>query len=386
MKKRFEIIHNIPTPYRLYVFNEMWHYLRQREVDFHVHFMARWSRGRPEGWKNPRIDFPHTYWMNIGFGTHFFNPGLLLHLRICKPDWLFVGSPYDTLTSIVATWFCKAKSSRVAWCEGNAMTPGSLYGLKGKFKRAVYSHYEYAAVPGAMAVKYLQLHQDLTARKMPEPNYLPNLIDASHFQPRECWDQSEIDAVRRRLGVNDDKYLCIIPARLVPVKGLMEFVSAVSADVLSMWKVLIVGDGPLRQDLINAIAKKGLERFVVLANFVPYSEMPLYYAASDLFLLPSRQDMNPLSVVEALHSGLPLALSEVVGNLCEAVSEGENGWVLPVGNTQAYVNKLREVFSASRDQLRKMGRRSKLVNAKFWNAETSVPSFLEKMISEREDQ
>ena len=55
--------------------------------------------------------------------------------------------------------------------------------------------------------------------------------------------------------------------------------------------------------------------------------MPKYYAASDLFLLPSIHDPNPLSVVEALHSGLAVAISDRCGNVEEGVMDGDNGFV-----------------------------------------------------------
>ena len=105
------------------------------------------------------------------------------------------------------------------------------------------------------------------------------------------------------------------------------------------------------------------------------NKVPIYYRAADLMLLPSIQDMNPLCVVEALHSGLPIALSDQAGNVKEAVSDGENGWVLPVLDKIAYKKKLEMVFTSNKDLLQKMGRFSKDKFAQFWDSKKAIKNF-----------
>lgn len=84
--------------------------------------------------------------------------------------------------------------------------------------------------------------------------------------------------------------------------------------------------GSMKQVIESTIQERGLSRNVVVLDPVAYECMPGYYAAADLFVLASVQDPCPLSVVEALHSGLPLLLSRRLGNASKALEESGNWW------------------------------------------------------------
>lgn len=376
VRRQFVVVHCMPTPYRNHLFKEMRRQLLEHNVDMWVYFMTQGLGGRPKDWSRGNLDFPHKFWSDWGFGNHFFNPGLIVHLLLNKPDWLFIGSPYDTFTGMLVALLCKARGSKIVWCEGNTKNPGQLTGFKGWIKRYIYSKCQFAAVPGNEGAGFVALHQEHTKRQMPQPITLPNLIDESKFKPRSEWKEEELRDVRLRLGVDDSTRLCLIPARLVLVKGLEPLVEQLDAKMLQGWKIIIAGDGPLRDKLQSVIDQRGLTGMVILQKNIEYNEMPKIYAASDLFMLPSIQDMNPLTVVEALHSGLPMAVSSQAGNAPEAVTEGENGWILPVKDSTMYKETLTKVFATPIAQLRKMGESSKSKNARFWDTETSVRNFL----------
>lgn len=378
--KRFEVIQNIPSPYRLHLFKEMWRQLGAMGIDFHVNFMSEGHAARPDSWRNPQIEFPHSYWNDYGFKTHHFNPGLIAHVRKCAPDYLLVGSPFDTFTSIFAAWMCPAKV-RCTWVEGQTKTPGEMHGLKGAFKRLVLSKYPLVGVPGSDGAEYFAMHQALTKRKMPRPIMLPNLIDEKRFIVRSDWPTEDIAKMRKYCGAdNSHTKICIITARLDAVKGLVEFVEMLSPGMIRGWVIVIMGQGPLKNEIIAKAAERGVGENIKIFDYVPYAEMPKFYAAADLFLLPSRHDPNPLSVVEALHSGLPIALSDRAGNVEEAVTENRNGWRLPVLCADSYKAVLKGIFETSAETLRGMGRCSKLENAVFWDTEKSIANFLGEMM------
>ena len=375
--KKFVFVMNIPSPYRLHSLGETWRQLKERGIDFHCHFMAKGHADRPKSWLNPKIDFPHTYWFDCGIGQRHFNPGLVWHLCRNPPDVLHLGSPYDTLTCVLLAKFCRAKVISVG-LEGNTQTPGRMDGLIGRYKRWVLKEGNYATVPGVEGVRFVGLHQSRTKDKMPTPLIIPNLVDETRFvcvndelkrQYRyECWGD---------VGVAK---ICLVPARFDPVKGLKEFFHQLEPEMLTGWKIVVMGHGPEEQMTMDIVRQKGLEQFVKVIHSVPYDQMPKYYAAADLMLLPSRQDMNPLCVVEALHSGLAIALSDRAGNVEEAIVEGENGWSLPVLDPERYVVKLRDVFSATAEDLQRMGRHSKLVESLFWNSKVAVSKWLDQIL------
>lgn len=358
------------------MFNAMHEILSARGWAFHVHFMAQGHRERPDAWRNPKIDFPHTYWPDCGHGTHHFNPSLLRHLRSNRPDVLLAGSTFDTFTSIFATYFCRAKTM-CAWSEGNTKTTGKMDGFKGWLKREIFSHYAYIGVPGSDAVKYVALHQAMTRKRMPKPVFLPNIVDETRFRPREEYPQDAIAAMRAKLGIRPGTLHCFIPARLSPVKGLAPMIELLEREWLANWRITILGQGELH-DALEALAKeRNLADKIAILPYLPYDEMPLVYAASDMMMLPSLYDPNPLSVVEALHCSLPVALSTQAGNVEEGVADGGNGWRLPVLDKEAFKAKLEEVFSADAAALKRMGRVSHDVNAQFWNTRRSITAFLD---------
>ena len=366
--KKFWAVHNIPSPYRLHIFNALWNECKARGLDFHVHFMSDMSRGydeRPKSWRNPKMEFPYTYWRDYGVGQRHVNPGLLWHIWRNKPDYLLAGSPFDTLTGMFAGRLTKGVAC--TWCEGNTKTPGRMGGILGAIKRFALSGYEYVAVPGSDAAKYIGLHQSRTRTKMPKPVMLPNLVDETRFT-------ASIDVKK-----NPNFRQAIIPARLKPVKGLLEFVSLLTPKMVDGWRIVIIGDGELKLPLLKLIADRGLKENIQILPFVPYEEMPRYYAESDLLILPSIYDPNPLSVVEALHCGLPIALTSEAGNVEEAVSKGKNGWILSVKEKEKFSNTLNDVFSASRARLQQMGEWSLEHNARFWDTARAISLFIQDL-------
>lgn len=382
MNKRFVFVHNIPSPYRLHLFAEMHRQLSALGVDFQVYFMSDMSKGydcRPVAWRNPKITFPHVYWKDYGYKHYDFNPGMICDLLRTPPDWIYVGSCYDSFTGIALSLLPLRKTVKCTGLEGNTKTTGTMDGFKGWVKRLVLSRYSYVAVPGRQGVAHMELHQKRTSRKMPKCVFLPNIIDESKFVTRNRWKEDDIRAIRGELGVAEHELLAITPARLNPAKGLVEYLSLLSSELLENWRIVIVGQGALKESLLSLSKERGIAHRVLIKDFVPYSVMPKFYAAADLFVLPSMKDPNPLSVVEALHSGLPVAVSEMAGNVDEAVTDGRNGWVLPVKDQDAYSKVLRKMFATPVEKLREMGGCSKSENSQFWNTQVAVANFLESI-------
>ena len=338
--------------------------------------MAKGHSARPKSWLNPAMNFPYSYWKDYGRRSHHFNPGWIVRSCVKRPEVLLVGSPFDTFTGIFAAFFARAKV-KCAWVEGQTKTPGKMGGLIGAFKRLVLSRFEYVVVPGYDAVRYIEMHQARTRLRMPQPVILPNLVDDSRFRPRREWTKGEIEKWRKLFGATEDERVCLIPARLDRVKGLVPFVEAVDAELVKAgWRIVIMGQGPDENAIRKKAEQKGISDRLTILNYVPYEQMPIVYAAADLFLLPSIHDPNPLSVPEALHTGLPIALSDRCGNVEEGVMDGVNGWRLPVLECENYKNSLREVFAANRVKLQCMGEKSKTVNAAFWATQKSIRRFV----------
>ncbi|RDV84839.1 glycosyltransferase family 4 protein [Ammonifex thiophilus] len=143
-------------------------------------------------------------------------------------------------------------------------------------------------------------------------------------------------------------------ARLVPQKGLpclLEALALLPAELRPGW--LIVGDGPLRQELEDKARALGLSHLVVFAGYRPPEEIPSILKVIDIFVLPSLSEGLPLALLEAMAAGKPV-VATAVGGIPEVVQEGRTGYLVPPGDAQALARALLSLLE-SPDRAREMG-------------------------------
>lgn len=122
--------------------------------------------------------------------------------------------------------------------------------------------------------------------------------------------------------------------RLSPEKGLGHFLRA-AALVLRQFpdtSFALIGDGPQRADLMAVARELGIAEHVVFTG--RRTDMAGVYASLDLVVLPSLQEGLPMVVLEAMASGRPLIASRV-GDIGQVVTQGENGLLVPAGDSRA---------------------------------------------------
>jgi glycosyltransferase involved in cell wall biosynthesis len=149
---------------------------------------------------------------------------------------------------------------------------------------------------------------------------VPNGVDLGPFR-------APADPIpRSSLGFRPDDVLLIYVGRLGPEKNLTFLVRGFAAvhQAHPRAGLLIVGDGPERDNLENLVERSGLREQVRFVGMVDYSMVRRYLAAADLFATASVTEVQPLSVIEAMASGLPVVgvRSRGVGDL---VADGVTG-------------------------------------------------------------
>lgn len=379
----FAVIHSIPSPYRLHLFRALDGELRRRSMRLEVHFMARGHADRGH-WRaaEAELAFEHRFWPDAplrdrGGRQWHFNPGLVWHLLRAPPSVTMFGGLWDSGTCAMAALLSRSPR-RLGWIEGTPENPGKVSGLVGAAKRRLLGRCTHVVVPGS---KGRELVRELAHERSDRIVILPNLVDEYRFG--EGRDASGVGQMRTRLGIGSEERLAIWPARLVPEKGIVEFLECLSPDILEGWRVVILGEGPLERAVRDAVARRALGERVSLVKAIPYDQMPSVYAAADLFLLPSLADRNPLSVVEALHAGLPVLLSNRVGNAVEALRPGWNGWALDPADANSVTRACSEAFSERRETLLEMGRRSRCLAVRYWTTQKAVGEFLDAVLPGR---
>jgi rhamnosyl/mannosyltransferase len=93
---------------------------------------------------------------------------------------------------------------------------------------------------------------------------------------------------------------------------------------------LIVGGGDWDKVIANYIQDLNLEDRVIQVGKVPNSELPLYYAACDVFVLPSLTRLEAFGIVglEAMSTGKPVIVSDIPG-VREVITDGREGYLSP---------------------------------------------------------
>ena len=134
-------------------------------------------------------------------------------------------------------------------------------------------------------------------------------IDTTRFRPG-----SKTDA-RSHLSLPGRGRILLFIGNLVPVKGLDVLVQ--SCQLLAREGVEftchVIGQGPLRSDLERQIARSGLQDQVKLLGPRANEQLPVWFRAADVFVLPSRSEGLPTVLLEALASGCPFVASRVGG-------------------------------------------------------------------------
>ncbi len=376
--RTFAVVHNIPAPYRVHMFRVLAERLRLRGIHLHVHFMARSHLDRPH-WGHTfarEATFAFTFWNDIGpvlRGKEWhWNPGLVRNLLVSPPEFLLLGGPWDTFTGAVAS-IVAARRGSMAWLESNTHTPGRITGAIAWVKRRLLCRYAAVIVPGKQGE--LQLGLLFGGGRHPPVIRLPNLIDEARFQQIP---PAQATKLRGELGLNADERLAIWNARLIPKKGVLEFLRQLEPSDVVGWKVLILGEGPLEAAVAATLQQRRLTAHIELRRYVDYADMPALYHAADLMLLPSLEDPNPLSVVEALHAGLPLLVSNRIGNHPEAIEEGKTGWTIDPARPASVREGIAAAMSCSRQALLAMGARCREVAQGNWNSVHAVEGCLDQ--------
>jgi glycosyltransferase involved in cell wall biosynthesis len=153
-------------------------------------------------------------------------------------------------------------------------------------------------------------------------------------------------AVRRVLNTPEEAVVFCFVGRLTEQKGIDVFLRAIKMlpGQSGAFRVWLVGDGPLRSELEQYVAKENLGSIV---QFLGYrSDVPEILQASDVFVLPSRYEAMPISLLEAMAAGLPCVVTSV-GDNAKIVEDGTTGIVVPPENPEALATALRKMLADS---------------------------------------
>jgi glycosyltransferase involved in cell wall biosynthesis len=120
------------------------------------------------------------------------------------------------------------------------------------------------------------------------------------------------------------------------------------------FRMIFVGDGPLRTTLENEVTRLGLQDSVVFAGWRSNAEVREYLKQSRALVMPSFAENLPVAMMEALAMGRPV-LGTYIAGVPELVEAGQNGWLVPAGNAESTAQAIIQILQTPTDRLTQMG-------------------------------
>ncbi len=326
-----------PTPYR----DPFWNTVSEQPgVELDVFYC--YAKGEDRPWE---IDWPFKFRAEVlpgraWLGQHngYWNPSILRKLREAQYDAIILGG-YNHLTMLAAAWYARRhKIPYFVMCE-------SFHGLRRPryrsfFKRPlvgwIVANASGILPTGKLAREYLISYGGREDRCVHVPNS-PDL-DGLREQSARLWPQRE--TIRRELGLSE-KPTIIFVGRLIHKKGVDLLLKALAHVIRTTpCELLIVGDGPERDRLIDLSQRLGIPSSVKFVGFRQPRELLRWYCAADLFVLPARSEPFGVVVMEALACGLPVVVTTLVGCYPDVINSERVGRVVPPEDTTALAGAL----------------------------------------------
>lgn len=341
--------------------------------------------GNSFAWDIPLLDgYEHEFVPNQSRdpGTHHFR-GLdcpLLNRRVA--DWnpdaiLLFGYNYWSHLKLLL-------SRRLAHVpilfRGDSHLLGGAGGFRSRLKTWI-RRLAFRRLAGALAVGSANREYLLDSGIPSQRIFLaPHSVDNHRFQVSESAAREQANQWRQQLGIPPRTQVILFAGKLEEKKRPLDLLLAfqrvwnrrksarhqpenngVAADSPTNLVILFVGSGPQSEEL-RLLASQTPDLPVFFAPFQNQSQMPMVYAAGDVFVLPSygRGETWGLAVNEAMNLRLPLIVSSHVGCGPDLVRPGQNGWIFTAGSADDLENTLWEA-TADSNRLRSYGEASRAI-------------------------
>lgn len=192
-------------------------------------------------------------------------------------------------------------------------------------------------------------------------------VDLRRFAPQEPRLQ------RAAIGLSHDHLVLGTVARFDHPKGHKYLIAAAPAIVQRFpnARFVLVGDGPLRQQVEQQIDALGVRDHFVLLGF--RRDITQLLGLFDLFVLPSLSEGLPNAVLEAMACSNPVVATAVNG-VIEVVEHEKTGLLIPPADPERLAAAVIELLS-SPDRLKQMGRSGRERVAKFFSVEQQISKF-----------
>ncbi len=297
--------------------------------------------------------------------------------------FLLFSRPYDVyhawqaLTpALVGVLASKVKGKGCISQVANTAEKGEVHvwnnsGLWGRWLKKILLHSDVFLATSNLAVKELSENGVIPKHMV----LIPNGVDTDRFRPRKDWLE-----MRKVLGLPLKGKGVIFVARTEPHKGIYELLEAwkrVEAEVKEAW--LIVLGKKVDAERLEGAIKKGMLKRVRLLGVVPRAEN--YFAASNVFVLPSYAEGLSNSLLEGMSTGLSIVATKVSGTE-DLITHEKSGILIPPRNVRALEEALLKVLMHPQVNLGRAARQKVLEGYSASKVASDLVSLYKKLQNE----
>lgn len=174
-------------------------------------------------------------------------------------------------------------------------------------------------------------------------NIFSYCVDNDFFGAAVAGKTTEVADLKKQLKLENEKVIVTV-AKFMQRESPWDVLRAFTALNRKDLALVIVGDGEEREAL-HAFAAQFPDLKIRFTGYVQYTELPLYYNISTVFIHAAKDEPWGVSVQEAIAGGCRVICSDKVGAAVDMVKEGENGATYTFGNHQQLAGKIQQVLA-----------------------------------------
>ena len=174
-------------------------------------------------------------------------------------------------------------------------------------------------------------------------NIIGTGIDVEKFSKDEV-DKKEIDELKKKYEIKNTDFVIGSVSRIAKEKSLDKIIKTFPSilEKIPNAKLLIVGDGPDKEELMNLVKKKSIEKYVIFTGKVELEKINLYYQLMDVFVTFSVTETQGLTVIEAMAASVPvLAIKD--DSFIDSVEHNKSGFLFKT--EKEYIDYVYRLYS-----------------------------------------
>jgi glycosyltransferase involved in cell wall biosynthesis len=347
MKKiRVALVHNIISPYRIPVFNEL---ASQKDIDLTVLFLSESARDRR--WdtriykKQMRFNYKVLRHFKITFPfkepvEYTINTSIFEELRVGKYDVVITSGWTDFACQVIPFLKKKYGYKFVLWAGSTKDEPSLQRTITMPFVKKIVRAADHIVAYGTKAKDYLVLLGGVATRISSSFNS----VDVDHFRKQaRTIKQEKVRIIKRKYSLPADSKVILYVGQFIERKNVELLINAISLLEIRSAFLVLLGYGPKKNDYLKLAKKHNVALRVI--DHVELDNIPNIYGISDVLVLPSKEEVWGLVVNEAMASGLPVIVSRKVGSVKDLVINQKNGFTFNPDSATDLSNKITQLFT-----------------------------------------